>query len=463
MYYEQQVNNLPKDILWTNSFDKGDFGPYGSMSLIDDKGNLIWYRSNDFGLPDSFYFKEMDPILRKYLGEPSEHPVYQSMLYESTDFSQDGEIVVLQTASVGKGIDIVFTVDGLVDKDFVENGIFDRQVNRAMEYFFAVEPYKSLRDRFNVYAVKAVSVNNHKGYDHAFNQDLVKVWEYVSKIPGIKMENTCVTVINYNPIDAMAGGESWTFENGLSISFIQAGNASPVVIHEAGGHGVGKLADEYIYPEYEHYSVPDDERAAFEDFFNDYHSKGWYMNVSTTDVVDDVPWANFLRDDRYKNDVGVYKGAWRYPNDLWRPTENSIMNETAEVYGQLPQFNAPSREAIYKIVMQLSEGEDWTYDYETFVEFDRQAMARQAKSAAATTEAHRKLSRKSSKEKTRKFIHRAPKMKKFVDGHIEDVPSPFRLSPEPDNYFPTNFDTLEHSSTGSTKAVVQSDNTIAVQ
>lgn len=178
---EQQVNNLPKDILWTNSFDKGDFGPYGSMSLIDDKGNLIWYRSNDFGLPDSFYFKEMDPILRKYLGEPSEHPVYQSMLYESTDFSQDGEIVVLQTASVGKGIDIVFTVDGLVDSDFAENGIFDRQIMGAMEYFFAVEPYKSLRDRFNVYAVKAVSVNNHKGYDHAFNQDLVKVWEYVSK------------------------------------------------------------------------------------------------------------------------------------------------------------------------------------------------------------------------------------------------------------------------------------------
>jgi hypothetical protein len=33
-------------------------------------------------------------------------------------------------------------------------------------------------------------------------------------------------------------------------------------------------------------------------------------------------------------------------------------------------FNAPSREAIYKRIMQLSEGDDWVYDYETFVEWD---------------------------------------------------------------------------------------------
>ena len=33
-------------------------------------------------------------------------------------------------------------------------------------------------------------------------------------------------------------------------------------------------------------------------------------------------------------------------------------------------FNAPSREAIYKQIMKLSEGPDWIYDYETFVEAD---------------------------------------------------------------------------------------------
>ena len=33
-------------------------------------------------------------------------------------------------------------------------------------------------------------------------------------------------------------------------------------------------------------------------------------------------------------------------------------------------FNAPSREAIYKKIMKFSEGDAWTYDYETFVAFD---------------------------------------------------------------------------------------------
>lgn len=33
-------------------------------------------------------------------------------------------------------------------------------------------------------------------------------------------------------------------------------------------------------------------------------------------------------------------------------------------------FNAPSREAIYKKIMKLSEGPDWQYDYETFAVFD---------------------------------------------------------------------------------------------
>ena len=38
-------------------------------------------------------------------------------------------------------------------------------------------------------------------------------------------------------------------------------------------------------------------------------------------------------------------------------------------YNDIP-FNAPSREEIYKRVMKESEGDGWTYDYETFVTFD---------------------------------------------------------------------------------------------
>lgn len=33
-------------------------------------------------------------------------------------------------------------------------------------------------------------------------------------------------------------------------------------------------------------------------------------------------------------------------------------------------YNAPSREAIYKRIMTISEGSGWEYDYETFVAYD---------------------------------------------------------------------------------------------
>jgi hypothetical protein len=50
-------------------------------------------------------------------------------------------------------------------------------------------------------------------------------------------------------------------------------------------------------------------------------------------------------------------------------------------------FNAPSREAIYKYVMQESEGPSWQYDYETFVSFDAKGRAEYAAYAEAQVKA----------------------------------------------------------------------------
>ena len=50
-------------------------------------------------------------------------------------------------------------------------------------------------------------------------------------------------------------------------------------------------------------------------------------------------------------------------------------------------FNAPSREAIYKRVMKLSEGDSWTYDYDKFVEFDTPARESYRKQQSAARRA----------------------------------------------------------------------------
>lgn len=44
--HEKEENGLPEDILWTKRFDKADIGSYGSMSLVNDKGELVWYHGS---------------------------------------------------------------------------------------------------------------------------------------------------------------------------------------------------------------------------------------------------------------------------------------------------------------------------------------------------------------------------------------------------------------------------------
>ena len=44
-------------------------------------------------------------------------------------------------------------------------------------------------------------------------------------------------------------------------------------------------------------------------------------------------------------------------------------------------FNAPSRAQIYTRIMKLSEGQDWEFDYETFVKWDKAHPGTKTKAA----------------------------------------------------------------------------------
>ena len=93
-----------------------------------------------------------------------------------------------------------------------------------------------------------------------------------------------------------------------------------------------------------------------------------YGRGANIDVHSDVTktrWARFAADSRYASEnLGAVEGGGLFAFGMYRPTQNSMMR-----FNNCP-FNAPSREAIYKYVMQESEGSKWNYDYETFVTFD---------------------------------------------------------------------------------------------
>ena len=110
--------------------------------------------------------------------------------------------------------------------------------------------------------------------------------------------------------------------------------------------------------------------------YNDLYEKyGWYSNVDFTDDPAKIRWCAFLNDNRYDDEVGIFKGGALYLDGAWRPSENSMMNMNFEY------FNAPSRWAIYQRIMKLS-GEE--YSFEKFLEYDAVNRSNKQSSAPRT-------------------------------------------------------------------------------
>ena len=359
-----------------------------AAEVYDKNGNILFSSMNycydpvrnRFGKTAS---AELIPFLESLFG-PSEDPD----VYISSDYSKDSEVLTLQTASVGKGINLVFMGDGYTDKDMAEGGLYESLMSQMMEEFFAIEPYKSFRDRFNVFAVKAVSPNGRigEGYSTALQTqfgynsevwgDYDKVENYVLGIPSISsMENVTVAVLvntrRHAGMTLMSAG------NQSGIAFVSSGGNDrtlfgPTLRHETGGHAMAFLADEY-------YEVADYAPASHIESYNAaFNQYGWFSNVDFTNNPSSIRWHAFLERSEYKDEVGIFEGAALYSKGAYRPSENSMMNMNFEY------FNAPSRWAIYKRIMELS-GEE--YSFEKFLDYDAVNRTSTAKAARRQSKA----------------------------------------------------------------------------
>lgn len=292
-----------------------------------------------------------------------------SDVYESSDYSMDGEVMVLQKATVGSGVDIVLVGDGFVDKDMVKDGKYDQAMNETLEYMFNLEPMKTYRDYFNVYAVKAVSKNDRfgKGCQTACGSVFgeppfvsgndAKVMEYASIAPVKSLDDlTVAVIINAN---VYAGTTSMNLMDDSAISYVgmfQAPSAAypnsfeAVLTHELVGHAFAKLGDEYVYKN-ETYPMTGDLYWRNEAWI----TPGYYANLDITSDIELIRWTHMLQDERYSSYTGIVEGGDTYAYGIWRPESRSIMRDND------PYFNAPSREAIVKRIMQLSS-EEFTFE-----------------------------------------------------------------------------------------------------
>ena len=329
--------------------------------------------------------------------------------YTSTDFSEDFSykqtVYTIQKASSGYGIDIYLMGDGFSDRQ-IADGTYATYMKSTADCLFQEEPYKSFQDCFNIYYVNAVSKNEGyvEGGSTAFSgkygegthvegdnnkcQDYAKIiYQLVhnKEMSNEDWNNTTIIVpMNskkhagtcYMGSSISNSTQSATYGVGYSISYFPIGqnaeHLSQLVLHETGGHGIGKLLDEYFYTGT--ISQKDIETNL------DYRKRfGWGWNVDYTSEPNQVVWAKFLTDNRFSGQgLGVYKGAATYQYGAYRPTDNSIMNDNTGGY------NAPSREAIYYRIQKLAYGKE--PNYEDFVAWDQDH-----RSSFSITRAYKKI------------------------------------------------------------------------
>lgn len=298
------------------------------------------------------------------------------------EYGED-EWITLQKATKGNngGINIVLLGDGFNAKD-IASGKYLNDIKQEVEYFFGIEPYKTYRDYFNVYTAIPLSTESGVGTVNTirynrFNTtftggvglkaDYDEVFDYALGAPTVNKSNLNQTLIIMVPNSTDYGGICQMWEDGSAIAFCpQSTYGYPldtrgVIQHEAGGHGFGKLGDEYIY------------HNAFIDAcgcsccghvleFNGAKSLGWYDNLELTGKMHSVGWSHLIFDDRYSDIVDIYEGGYMHNRGVFRSEPNSCMNN------DIPYYSTISRESIVKRIKAYA-GE--TYSFEDFVKNDK--------------------------------------------------------------------------------------------
>lgn len=298
------------------------------------------------------------------------------------EYGED-EYLTLQKATRGNngGINIVILGDGF-DAKTISDGNYLRDIKQEVEYFFGIEPYTTYRDYFNVYTAFPLSTETGVGTVNTIRYNRFEttytggvglranydeVFRYALNAPTVTESNLDQTLIIIVPNSTDYGGICQMWESGAAIAFCpQSTYGYPldtrgVIQHEAGGHGFGKLGDEYIY----HNAFIDACGCTccghvFE--FNCMKAIGWYDNLSLTGKMHEVDWSHLIFDPRYSDIVDIYEGGYMHNRGVFRSEQNSCMNN------DIPYYSTISRESIVKRIKRYA-GE--TYSFEEFVANDK--------------------------------------------------------------------------------------------
>ncbi|MBU8891258.1 MAG: IgA Peptidase M64 [Bacteroidales bacterium] len=376
------LDKIIKEPFWggskINLTDKFDYGEY-KFEVFDNETNTLifskgfctlfeeWQTTNEAKLIDKSFNQTITfpyPLKtvalkiysRKWEGdfekifEMNIDPGNYFINPERSDFTY---VKAIDNGDPAKKVDLVFLAEGYTESEmdkFVEDS------ERLIKYMFSQEPYNKYKDRFNIWLVKSVSKesgtdipgerlykktiinSNFYTFDserYLTTMDVQKVRDIASVVP---YDDICILVNS----EKYGGGGIY---NHYCISTVDNSLSDKVFIHEL-GHSFAGLGDEYYN------SV-----TSYNDFFN-LEIEPWQPNLTTmvdfnqkwkNMITEDIPIPT-LRDDQFKNVIGVFEGGGYVNKGMFSPFMDCRMNNN-EAEGFCPVC----KEAIIKMILFKSE------------------------------------------------------------------------------------------------------------
>ena len=245
------------------------------------------------------------------------------------------DVAVTKTYYAGDpatSVDLAFIAEGY---SAGEMGKFRDDVKKMADILFAEAPFSEYRDKFNIWAVEAVSAESgtdipgEKQYvNTALNasfytfdidrylttQDIKSVNDYAAVVP----HDNIIVLINSAKY---GGGGVYNYYSGTTVDHPYS---AKVFVHEF-GHGFAGLADEYYSSD-----------VAYEEFYP-LDAEPWEPNI-TTMVNFDSKWKKLIpagipqptpADEKYKNITGLFEGGGYSAKGIYRPETECRMKSNS--------------------------------------------------------------------------------------------------------------------------------------
>jgi len=239
-----------------------------------------------------------------------------------------GVTKIIYSGDPAVNVDLVFIAEGYRADELAK---FREDVKRVTNILLKEAPFSEFRDRFNIWAVEAVSaesgtdvpgediyvstIMNSSFYTfdldrYLTTQDIKTVNDYAAVVP----HDNIVVLIN-SP--RYGGGGVYNY---YSCTTADHPLSAHVFVHEL-GHGFAGLADEY-------YSST----VAYEEFYP-LDIEPWEPNI-TTQVNFDSKWKKMINrvvpvptpaEEKYKGVVGLFEGGGYSAKGIWRPQMECTM------------------------------------------------------------------------------------------------------------------------------------------